>query len=408
MDPLGYQAGDANLYRYVFNNAATLTDPMGQCVFAVVDTVACIAAAVALVSKVVDYGLTIYDLYQAKQTLEDPCSTPEEVLLALLNIVLAGAFELIEPDDLLPVGIPADDVARRLVMRQARKALQEEGVDGFVRVIKDQLGDHADDVLRQLDLDDYVDDVAGKADDVVDAGDNIVEAVIRTCANSFSYDTLVSTPYGFAAISELDVGEYVLAFDEATGTLIYASILATWVHHDPVIVHLTIDGELIETTPEHPFKLASGEWVFAKALQIGDQIQKANQTTGTVNEVTFIYDAQAMYNLTVATAHTFFVGEGQWLVHNDFCKWQFPNPGKANQAASRGWNNTDIQNILDSPALTGENINKATGNSATYYYRPDGHYVVRDDVTGDIFHVSNTHDPNWIDPNTNQPIKPIP
>ena len=23
-----------------------------------------------------------------------------------------------------------------------------------------------------------------------------------------------------------------------------------------------------------------------------------------------------MYNLTVATAHTFFVGEGQWLVHN--------------------------------------------------------------------------------------------
>ena len=26
-----------------------------------------------------------------------------------------------------------------------------------------------------------------------------------------------------------------------------------------------------------------------------------------------------MYNLTVETAHTFFVGEGQWLVHNSDC-----------------------------------------------------------------------------------------
>ena len=27
-------------------------------------------------------------------------------------------------------------------------------------------------------------------------------------------------------------------------------------------------------------------------------------------------DTQVMYNLTVAEAHTFFVGDGQWLVHN--------------------------------------------------------------------------------------------
>ena len=29
-----------------------------------------------------------------------------------------------------------------------------------------------------------------------------------------------------------------------------------------------------------------------------------------------------MYNLTVDEAHTFFVGDGQWLVHNNSCdKW---------------------------------------------------------------------------------------
>lgn len=31
--------------------------------------------------------------------------------------------------------------------------------------------------------------------------------------------------------------------------------------------------------------------------------------------------AQRMYNLTVAEAHTFFVGEAQWLVHNTNCSW---------------------------------------------------------------------------------------
>ncbi len=36
-----------------------------------------------------------------------------------------------------------------------------------------------------------------------------------------------------------------------------------------------------------------------------------------VERVVLRQHTQVMYNLTVATAHTFFVGEGQWLVHND-------------------------------------------------------------------------------------------
>ncbi|NIT56775.1 MAG: hypothetical protein GWN00_11245, partial [Aliifodinibius sp.] len=33
----------------------------------------------------------------------------------------------------------------------------------------------------------------------------------------------------------------------------------------------------------------------------------------------FVAGPQALYNLTVAEAHTYFVGAGQWLVHNG-CK----------------------------------------------------------------------------------------
>ncbi len=55
----------------------------------------------------------------------------------------------------------------------------------------------------------------------------------------------------------------------------------------------------------------------AAVLEIGTQVQRANGTTGLVAAIEFSYDSQLMYNLTVAAAHTYFVGKGQWLVHND-------------------------------------------------------------------------------------------
>jgi hypothetical protein len=82
------------------------------------------------------------------------------------------------------------------------------------------------------------------------------------------------------------------------------------------LTELIINGEWIETTPEHPFYVEGKGWIDAEDLQIGDQIRQADGTTGIVWLKWNIYKTQEMYNLTVDTAHTFFVGEGQWLVHN--------------------------------------------------------------------------------------------
>ena len=58
------------------------------------------------------------------------------------------------------------------------------------------------------------------------------------------------------------------------------------------------------------------EWVAAGELQPGDEIRTSTWETGMVESVTFVSAPQTMYNFTVDTAHTYFVGEGQWLVHN--------------------------------------------------------------------------------------------
>lgn len=124
------------------------------------------------------------------------------------------------------------------------------------------------------------------------------------------------TEDGLVPIEEVEAGDLVLAYNEETGETGYYPITDVWAHLDSVIVTLVIDGETIETTPEHPFQTGEGEWVAAGDLQVGDEIRTATGHPGKVESIRFAVDPQPMYNFTVAIAHTYHVGNGQWLVHN--------------------------------------------------------------------------------------------
>jgi hypothetical protein len=139
---------------------------------------------------------------------------------------------------------------------------------------------------------------------------------VNVCgANGFGVEKVVTTD-GHVAISEIEVGDTVLAYNEATGETGEYLVIATIAHHDPTVVYLTISGETLTTIAEHPFYTTDGEWIDAGELTHGAEIVALDGTFGTVEAVTVAADAQPMYNLTVDTAHTFFVGDGQWLVHN--------------------------------------------------------------------------------------------
>lgn len=74
-----------------------------------------------------------------------------------------------------------------------------------------------------------------------------------TCANSFSADTDVATAAGEMSISTVEVGDRVLAWNEAEGKEDYYLVDAVLVYTDAAETELIIAGERIETTPEHPF-----------------------------------------------------------------------------------------------------------------------------------------------------------
>ena len=144
-----------------------------------------------------------------------------------------------------------------------------------------------------------------------------VELENRTpCQNSFSAGALISTDDGFVPIEDIEIGDYVLGYNEARDEISFYPVTALISHVDPVIVQMVIAGEMIETTPEHPFYTADGEWVEAIDLQVGDEIRQADWKLGEVESIFFTTQPQRMYNFSVSIAHTYFIGDGQWLVHN--------------------------------------------------------------------------------------------
>lgn len=154
--------------------------------------------------------------------------------------------------------------------------------------------------------------------------------------NSFAAETLVHTPNGLVAINEIKIDDLVWAYHEITGEIGIYPIIATMAHRDPTVVQLTIDGELVETTPKHPFYvdehapwLAPGQaakrWVDAEELTVGDSVHRIKGSIGHVDSVIILAEERIMYDLAVHSAHTFFVGQHGWLVHNASpCAWTSP------------------------------------------------------------------------------------
>ncbi len=71
----------------------------------------------------------------------------------------------------------------------------------------------------------------------------------------------------------------------------------------------------------------------------------------------------------------------------------------------RGWNQLEIDEIVANPSRTVKNQDtrwladgSKNSEAATAYIDKSGHYVVKNDRTGDIVQVSNKKDPNWGSP----------
>ena len=142
---------------------------------------------------------------------------------------------------------------------------------------------------------------------------------MTTTMKCFVAGTLVLTASGLIAIEQIKAGDLVYAADADTLEVSLKPVLETYVRETSELVHITVNGEEIVSTHDHPYYVNKKGFVSAELLWIGAELIDKN---GNVFQVEQIYreklddESEKVYNFKVEDYHTYFVGENRILVHN--------------------------------------------------------------------------------------------
>ena len=134
----------------------------------------------------------------------------------------------------------------------------------------------------------------------------------------FVAGTMILTVAGLVAIENIKAGDKVIATNPETFEVAEKTVLETYVRETTELLHLTINGEVIKTTFEHPFYVKDVGFVEAGKLQVGDKLVDSRGNLLVVEEKKLeITDKPVkVYNFKVDNFHTYHVGENRVLVHN--------------------------------------------------------------------------------------------
>ena len=147
----------------------------------------------------------------------------------------------------------------------------------------------------------------------------VVSGAIKPSACFVAGTSIAMAHNVYKAIETICVGDYVLSYNEKDGTVSRQKVIDTFSKEVYQTIGLTISGEYIETTYNHPFYSPIYNcWVEAGALRVGDYVVDSNGNRRIVQDaqINNYANAVTVYNFSVENNHTYYVGEGKTLVHN--------------------------------------------------------------------------------------------
>lgn len=149
----------------------------------------------------------------------------------------------------------------------------------------------------------------------------------------------------YKSIENIVVGDKVLSYNEENGQVSCQKVIDIFSKEVNQTISLVVNGELIETTYNHPFwSPKHNGWVQAGELNIGDYVLNSNGELEIISSkvVNEYLNPVMVYNFTVENNHTYYVGEDEILVHNECKELQ----SKRNKAVKEAWKN-EKKAVLD-------------------------------------------------------------
>ena len=134
----------------------------------------------------------------------------------------------------------------------------------------------------------------------------------------FWYDDLNRLEYTQTSF-RYAVGDYVWATDPETGVTELKQVTQLFRNETNEWIHVTVNGEEITCTPNHPFYSPVKGWTSACKLRAGDVLVTLNGEYVVVEQVQheLLEMPETTYNFEVGDFHTYYVGDTEVLVHNE-------------------------------------------------------------------------------------------
>lgn len=82
------------------------------------------------------------------------------------------------------------------------------------------------------------------------------------------------------------------------------------------LLTVTVAGEQVKVTAEHPFLVAGSGWLPAGMLRVGDRLVQRDSGTATIEGVSEAAVSEAVFNFEVEGDHNYYITQAQLLVHN--------------------------------------------------------------------------------------------
>lgn len=130
--------------------------------------------------------------------------------------------------------------------------------------------------------------------------------------------TFVETAQGLVPIEELAEGSRVAGQNSLGLRDVAQTVMRSRSRYTTEIVHVSVNGETIDCTREHPFWVSGRGWVRAGQLEPGDKLRSSNGNSVIIESVGFetLCEPIRVFSITVNGTHSYYVGESKVLVHN--------------------------------------------------------------------------------------------